>query len=90
MFFFKHSKTPAKLNITANGNLIDQVSEFNFLCIKIDENITWNPHICNTSIKTTRVIGILFKLKRILPQHICILRLIYGSLIHPHLIWSEQ
>ena len=45
MMFFKHPKTLPKLNITANGNLIDQVSEFNFLGITIDENITWNPHI---------------------------------------------
>ena len=56
-----------KLNITANGNLINQVSEFNFLGITIDENVTWNPHICNTSIKISRVIGILRKLKRIFP-----------------------
>ena len=58
MMFFKHLKTLPKLNITANGNLIDQVSEFNFLVITIDENITWNPHIRNTSIKIARVIGI--------------------------------
>ena len=49
--FFKHPKTLPKLNITANGNLIDQVSELNFLCITIDENILWSPHINNTSIK---------------------------------------
>ena len=86
MMFFKHPKTLPKLNITANGNLIGQVSEFNFLGITIDENITWNPHIRNTSIKIARVIGILRKLKRILPRHI--LRLIYNSLIHPHLLYG--
>ena len=57
--FFKHPKTLPKLNITANGNVIDQASEFNFLGITIDENITCNPHIRNTSIKIARVIGIL-------------------------------
>ena len=86
MMFFKHPKTLPKLNITANGNLIDQVSEFNFLGITIDENITWNPHIRNTSIKIARVIGILRKLKRIFSRHI--LRLIYNSLIHPHLLYG--
>ena len=49
-------------------------------------NITWNPHIHNTSIKIARVIGILRKLKRIFPRHI--LRLIYNSLIHPHLLYG--
>ena len=77
MMFFKHPKTLTKLNITANGNLIDQVSEFNFLGNTINENITWNPHIRNTSITIARVIGILRKLKRIVPRHI--LRLIYRS-----------
>ena len=86
MVFFKHPKTLPKLNITANGNLIGQVSEFNFLGITIDENITWNPHIRNTSIKIARVIGILRKLKRIFSRHI--LRLIYNSLIHPHLLYG--
>ena len=30
MMFFKHPRALPKLNITANGNLIDQVPEFNF------------------------------------------------------------
>ena len=85
IMFFKHPKTLPKLNITASGNLIDQVSEFNFLGITIDENITWNPHIRNTSIKIARVIDILRKIKRIFL--LFILRLIYNSFIHPHLLY---
>ena len=83
---FKHPKTLPNPKITANGNVIDQVSEINFLCITIGENITWNPHIRNTSIKIERVIGILRKLKHIFPRPI--LRLIYNSLIHPHLLYG--
>ena len=48
MMCFKHPTTLPKLNITANGNVTDQESEFNFLGITIDENIAWNPHIRNT------------------------------------------
>ena len=70
----------------ANGNPIDEVQEFIFLDITIDQNITWTPHIRKISIKISRVIGVLRKLKRIFPQHI--LRLIYNSLIHPHLIYG--
>ena len=36
-------------------------------------------------VKIAKVIGILHKLKRIFPRHI--LRLIYNSLIHPHLLY---
>ena len=86
MIFFKHPKSIPKLNILANGNQIDEVQEFNFLGITIDQNITWTPHVRKISIKISRVIGVLRKLKRIFPQNI--LRLIYNSLIHPHLIYG--
>ena len=86
IIFFKHPKVIPKLNIWANGNQIDEVQEFNFLGITIDQNITWTPHIRKISIKISRVIGVLRKLKRIFPQHI--LRFIYNSLIHPHLIYG--
>ena len=86
MIFFKHPKIIPKLNILANGNPIDEVQEFNFLGITIDQNLTWTPHIRKISIKISRVIGVLRKLKRIFPQHI--LRLIYNSLIHPLLIYG--
>ena len=86
MIFFKHPKIIPKLNIWANGNQINEVQEFNFLGITIDQNMTWTPHIRKISIKILRVIGVLRKLKRIFPQHI--LRLIYNSLIHPHLIYG--
>ena len=86
MIFFKHPKIIPKLNIWANGNQIDEVQEFNFLGITIDQKITWTPHIRKISIKISRVIGVLRKLKHIFPQHI--LRLIYNSLIHPHLIYG--
>ena len=86
MIFFKHPKIIPKLNIWANGNQIDEVQEYNFLGITIDQNITWTPHIQKISIKILRVIGVLRKLKRIFPQHL--LRLIYNYLIHPHLIYG--
>ena len=86
MVFFKHSKTIPKLKLTINDNLIEQVTEFNFLGITIDQNVTWNAHITKTSIQIARVIGILHKLKHSFPQRI--LRLIYNSLIHPHFIYG--
>ena len=86
MVFFKHPKAIPKLKLTNNDNPIEQVTEFNFLGITIDQNVTWNAHITKTSIKITRVIGILHKLRHSFPQRI--LRLIYNSLIHPHLIYG--
>ena len=41
MIFFKHPKVTPKLNISVNDNQIDQVDEFNFLGITIDQSVTF-------------------------------------------------
>ena len=86
MLFFKSPKCPPKLTLTINGDIIEQVEEFNFFGITVDQNVNWDAHITKISIKLARVIGILLKLKRTFPQHI--LRTIYNSLIHPHFIYG--
>ena len=85
MVFFKHAKTIPKLKLVIN-NPIEHVTEFNFLGITIDQNVTWNPHITEASIQIAKVIGILHKLKHSFPQRI--LRLIYNSLILLHYIYG--
>ena len=80
MLFFKSPKRPPKLTLTINGDIIEQVEEFNFLGITVDQNVNWDAHITKISIQLARVIGILHKLKRTFPQHI--LRTIYNSLIN--------
>ena len=86
MIFFKHPKVRPKLNISINNNQINQVDEFNFLGITINQSVTWVSHIRKTSLKISRAFGILRKLRRTFPQYI--LRTIYNSLIHPHLIYG--
>ena len=86
MISFIHRKAIPKLHILVNDNLINQVDEFNVLGITIDQNITWVPHIRKISLKIFRVIGISRKLKRAFPPFI--LRTIYKSLIHLHLIYG--
>ena len=86
MICFKHPKVIPTLNLKIVGNTIEQVAEFHFLGINIDQNITWKSYVIKTTIKISRVIGVLNKLKHIFPQHI--LRTIYNSLIQPHLIYG--
>ena len=86
MLFFKHHKIVPTLNLSINDNPVEQVTNFNFLGITMDQNITWSDHISKISIKVARVIGILNKLKHIFPHKI--MRTKYNSLIHPHLIYG--
>ena len=70
-------------NLELNGNIIKRVKEFNFLGTLFDENLTWNQHLQKIANKISRTLGMLNRLKRILPQST--LKLIYTSLVLPHL-----
>ena len=70
MLFFKHPKVVTTLKLLISGNPIEQVTNFNFFGITIDQNITWSDHTAKISIKVARVIGLLSKLKHIFPRNI--------------------
>ena len=65
---------------------IEFVSEFKFLGIIIDNNLTWKSHINMISKKLTKIIGIIHRLKNILEKNILIH--IYNSLFLTHLNYS--
>ena len=65
---------------------IEQVTEFIFLGLIIDSNLSWKAHLSAIGTKFLRVIGLLHKLKYIFPKQV--LHSIYNSLIMPHLNYS--
>ena len=69
-------------NITINNIMIERVEDFNFLGITINEMLNWNTHISKLSTKVSKSIGILYKLKSLLPLYI--LKVLYICLILPH------
>ena len=72
--------------IKINGQLVERVTEFNFLGLTIDEHLNWKSHIQKVSNKVSRSIGVLNRLKKFLP--ITILRILYNALILPHFQFS--
>ena len=86
-FMLFHNRQRKIENITPtlsiNGNEIERVTDFNFLGLTIDQHMSWNSHINKVSVKITKTLGILSRLKRFLPQDI--LLMIYNSLIMPHI-----
>ena len=73
-------------NLKINAEPIDWVTEFNFLGLTIDEQLSWSPHIQKISNKISRTLGIMNRLKRFMPENL--LRLIYNSLILPYFQYS--
>ena len=66
-----------------NHTLIKQVNEFSFLCLTVNNHMDWNSHITHISNKITKIMGIMNRIKKSIPQQI--LNLMYNSLILPHI-----
>ena len=65
---------------------LEYVTDFNFLGLMIDNNLSWTPHIAKISSKINRSIGIIDKFKHFLPLNIKIS--LYNTLILPHLNYN--
>ena len=88
---FNYGKVNTDVNVIMNGIHLERVDSTKFLGVHIDANLSWGIHVCHISNQISKGIGILSKLKHILPQKI--MRSLYLSLVLPHLsycssIWS--
>ena len=74
----KHVNYP-KQNI--NGNNIERVTHFIFLGLTLSSTLSWKHHIDKISLKISKSIGILFRLRDIYPR--AALQNLYNALIMP-------
>ena len=64
---------------------IERVDEFNFLGLTLDSNLNWRKNTEKISNKCSKTIGILNRLKHVLPLDIKVL--LYSTLILSHIIY---
>ena len=83
LFRTSKKKVQTLLLLQMDNTIIDKVLDFNFLGIHFNEQLNWKSHIDKLSVKCCRILGILNRLKRILPLNIKII--LYNSLMLPHL-----
>ena len=70
-------------NITINSIPVEHVNTFNFLGITLDQQLNWNAHIDKLANKLSKGLGILNKLKHILPMSAKLK--IYHSIVLSHI-----
>ena len=75
------SENPFHLKL--NNQSIEQIKEFNFLGVLIHENLSWDSHVKKVTNKILRTIGIISRIKHIVPNSV--LKIIYSSLILSYL-----
>ena len=83
MIFHHREKNIPDLEIKIENLEIKRVECFNFLGLNIDQHVTWQNQLKNISTKISRSIGILNKLKHLLPTKTKLI--IYNSFINSHI-----
>ena len=83
MLFHAKQKKVSSPIISIEGTIIDFVEEFEYLGIRLDKNMTWKPHIKKISLKLSKTIGMMSKIKNLLSSNT--LRTIYNSLFLPYI-----
>ena len=68
-----------KLELQINGTSIEQVRTFDFLGLVINDTLSWKDHVNKISLKITKVIAVMRKIKHLVNSSI--LLKIYNSLI---------
>ena len=91
MVFHTRNKSVKYPSLLINGKAIERVTQFNFLGLILESNMSWNLHINHISLKISKAIGILYRLKTIYPQ--LVLQTLYNTLILPYfnyciLVWG--
>ena len=80
---FGNKKLPHDINLHINSISIVRVEFTKFLGVYIDAKVTWKNHIEIIASKIAKGLGILNKVKLVLPQNV--LLMLYNSLIYPYL-----
>ena len=89
---FTTKKNSPSLKIILDNKILSMVSETKFLGVIVDNKLSWKSHIKHISTKISKSLAILKIVKNIFPRNI--LRMIYMSLIYPHInycniIWGS-
>lgn len=66
-------------------HVIKRVYSTKYLGLKLDPNLKWDDHIHHIEGKAANVSGVLWKMRKLLPQHAK--KLIYQALLEPHLTY---
>ena len=90
MMIFHSKQNKLSINeipiIKINDMPIERVTEFKFLGVLIDSNLTWSPNCNYIANKLSRMFGVVSRLKHYVPTHI--LTIIYNSLFLSHISYG--
>ena len=84
----RNKKKADDIKIKFCNKYLEEVNSCKYLGVYIDNNLTWKCHITHVCTKIRPVIGILFKIRHLVPTKL--LRSLYYALIHPHILYCIE
>ena len=82
MVFHTSNRLVRYPNLLINGRPIERVTQFNFLGLILQSNMSWSMHTNHISLKVPEAIGIIYRLKDVYP--LLNLQTLYNTLILPY------
>ena len=79
----RQKKVPKKIQLSINGDHLNESDCVKYLGVLIDDKLTWKQHIQHVNTKVAKSIGILAKMRHFAPNNI--LLNIYNAFISPHI-----
>ena len=76
------------VKLQMNGSQLLHTNHSKFLGIHIDEPMSWKYHIEDVCVKISQVVGVLYRLRHVLPHKI--LLTIYNTLFLPHISYCNM
>ena len=87
-----HPYPAPTFHITIDDKNVYPISSLRYLGIILDDRLSWQPHIKEVVTELSRAVGIIHRLKKLMPKST--LRSVYFAVFHPHLqyvigIWGQ-
>ena len=82
MVFHTSNRLVRYPNLLINGRPIERVTQFNFLGLILQSNMSWSMHTDHISLKVSKAISIIYRLKDVYP--LLVLQTLYNTLILPY------
>jgi len=83
MIFHTKQRQVIYPSLKINNVQIERVTQFNFLGLIINSQLSWKNHIEHIATKISKVIGVIYRLKDVYPQSV--LLMLYNTLIVSHI-----
>ena len=79
LFHSPKNKPRKTLNVKIDGNAINEAQSVKYLGVEFDSNLTWKPHISQLSLKLSKTVGVLSKIKYFVNSDVLVM--LYYALI---------